>query len=219
MQKSLKNDVDKNVFFNGLRSADQYQKTTQSKHDQEMYDALILDANLRQSLVSIRSLGRRGMRVATLETTKYFKKSKYVPAFSSRWCQHSYVAPDYDQQIEPFLTYLLQLLQNVGAHVLIANSDGTLALLREQRTEIEKYVHVALAKEAALEAAINKDQTLAIAEQLGLNVPKGVVVKSVVEVSEAVRDIGLPAVVKPIESLVMGRAARGTPYLRAGNNS
>ena len=31
------------------------------------YDALILDAHLRQSLVSVRSLGRRGMRVAALE--------------------------------------------------------------------------------------------------------------------------------------------------------
>ena len=31
------------------------------------YDALILDAQLRQSLVSIRSLGQRGMRVAAME--------------------------------------------------------------------------------------------------------------------------------------------------------
>ena len=203
MQNSLKNN-DLTTSSKDMNLADQYVSHTQFEQGKKTYDALVLDANLRQSLVSIRSLGRRGMHVAALETKKYFKKSKYVPAFSSRWCEHAYVAPGYDQQTEPFLTYLLQLLEYTGAKVLITSSDGTLALVRKHRTEIEKYVRIALAKESALEAAINKDQTLEVAERLGLGVPKGVIVKSVSQVSEAVRDIGLPAVVKPIETWLWG---------------
>ena len=203
MQNSLKNDSGATSSID-VRSADQNLSNTQLKRRKETYDALILDANLRQSLVSLRSLGRREMHVAALETKKFFKKSKYVPAFSSRWCAHAYVAPSYDEQTEPFLMYLLQLLEYTGAKVLITSSDGTLALVRKHRADIEKYVRVALAKESALEAAINKDQTLEIAERLGLGVPKGVIVRSVAEVSEAVRDIGLPAVVKPIESWLWG---------------
>src|SRR2546422_580681 len=49
------------------------------------FDALVLNARLRQSLVTVRSLGRRGLRVAAVET------SNHVPAFSSRWCQRSLV--------------------------------------------------------------------------------------------------------------------------------
>jgi len=174
------------------------------------YDALILDAKLRQSLVTVRSLGRRGMHVAALEISDLAGKptssdrAKGVPTFSSRWCQRSYVAPSYEHHTEPFLTYLTQLLDTTGAEVIITSSDGTLALIRKHRKEIERRTRVALAKESALEAAINKDITLEVAAQLGLGIPKGVVVKSVDEVTEAVRDIGLPAVVKPIESWLWG---------------
>ncbi len=203
MQHSLKNN-ESTILKHDTRSANQPLHSAQSEQGKKTYDALVLDANLRQSLVSIRSLGRRGMHVAALETKKYFKKSKYVPAFSSRWCERGYVAPGYDQQTEPFLIYLLQLLEYTGARVLITSSDGTLALVRKHRAEIEKYVQIALAKEPGLEAAINKDQTLEIAERLGLGVPKGVMVRSVAEVAEAVRDIGLPAVVKPVETWLWG---------------
>src|SRR6266566_3505239 len=69
------------------------------------YDALVLDARLRQSLVAIRSLGHRGLRVAALDTS-----SKGVPAFSSRWCQQAVCAPSYEQSTEAYLAYLEQML-------------------------------------------------------------------------------------------------------------
>ncbi len=170
----------------------------------ERYDALVMDARLRQSLVTVRSLGRRGKRVAALEVSNLMKLSRSVPTFSSRWCQRSYVAPSYERDTEPFLTYLKQWLTNTGAHVLITSSDGTLAVLREHRAEIERYARVALAKEEALEIAVSKDKTLEIAQRLGLGVPRGVIVTNVAEVKEALRDIGLPAVVKPNESWLWG---------------
>jgi predicted ATP-grasp superfamily ATP-dependent carboligase len=168
------------------------------------YDALILDAKLRQSLVTMRSLGRRGMRVAALEISSLIEKSRHVPTFSSRWCQRAYVAPGYEQDTEPFLTYLKQLLTTTGARVLIPSSDGTLAVLRAHREELGKLVHIALAKEAALSIAINKDQTLEIAERLGVGVPRGVMVKAVDEVADAIHEVDLPAVVKPVESWMWG---------------
>src|SRR2546430_8542658 len=50
-------------------------------------DALVLDASLRQSLVTVRSLGRRGLGVAAAET------HDHAPAFASRWCQRGFVFP------------------------------------------------------------------------------------------------------------------------------
>ncbi len=167
-------------------------------------DALVLDAKLRQSLVTVRSLGRRGMQVAALEVSSSVEKLKSVPTFSSRWCQRACIAPSFEQNTEPFLTYLRLLINTIGARVLITSSDGTLAVLREHREEFERQARVALANETALAIAINKDQTLEIARQLGIDVPRGVTVTSVTEVTEAIRDIGLPAVVKPIESWLWG---------------
>lgn len=164
------------------------------------YDALVLDAVLRQSLVTVRTLGRRGMRVAALETSTF----RWVPAFASRWCQRVYVAPRYEQSMEPFVDYLRLLLQHSGARMLFASSDGTLELLREHRALFEPLTRVAIANETALKIATNKDQTLAVARQLGLNVPTGVTITSVADVKEALKTIGLPAVVKPNVSWVWG---------------
>lgn len=168
------------------------------------YDALVLDAKLRQSLVTVRSLGKRGMRVAALEIAGAREKSHSVPTFASRWCQRAYNAPAYEHETEPFLTYLKQLLDHSGARVLITSSDGTLAVIREHREELERRVAIALAQDAALEIAIDKEQTLELAAQLGVGVPRGVVVKGVDEAPAAIREIGLPAVVKPIESWLWG---------------
>jgi predicted ATP-grasp superfamily ATP-dependent carboligase len=184
--------------------AEQTSRVARLEKRNKAYDALVLDAKLRQSLVTVRSLGKRGMQVAALEVASLMEKSHSVPTFSSRWCQRAYVAPAYEQSTEPFLTYLLQLLDNTDIRVLITSSDGTLAVMREHREQLEQRVHIALAKESALEIAINKDQTLELASQLGVGVPRGVVVKAVDEVAEAIRDIGLPAVVKPIESWLWG---------------
>src|SRR6266702_908058 len=76
------------------------------------YDALVLEAHLRHSLVTVRSLGSRGLRVAALETFDG------VPAFSSRWCQQAFVCPA-EVGTPDYLTYLEQVLDCTGARVLI----------------------------------------------------------------------------------------------------
>src|SRR5260221_9800771 len=128
-------------------------------------DALVLDGRLRQSLTTVRSLGSRGLRVAVLETSD----SGGVPAFSSRWCQQRFVCPA-SQGTEAYLTYLEQLLDRTDARVLITSSDGTIAFIRRHREQLERRVRIALAKEPALGIAINKEQMLAIARQLGVAV-------------------------------------------------
>jgi predicted ATP-grasp superfamily ATP-dependent carboligase len=162
---------------------------------QVTYDALVLDGRLRQSLATVRSLGSRGLRVAALEVSN----SAGVPAFWSRWCQQSFVCPA-SQGTQAYLTYLEQVLDQTGAPVLISSFDATIALLRHHRERLERRVRIALAKEPALGLAINKEQTLVLAKQLGLGVPRGVSVRAVREVAAALREIGLPAVVKPVES-------------------
>jgi predicted ATP-grasp superfamily ATP-dependent carboligase len=160
-------------------------------------EALVLDAGLRQSLVTVRSLGSRGLHVAALETFDG------VPAFSSRWCQQKIVCRA-DEGTEEYLAFLEQVLDATGTCVLITSSDGTVALIRRHREQLERRVRIALAKEPALAIAVNKERTLEIARELGLAIPKGVTVETVSDVGAALREIGLPAVVKPSESWMWG---------------
>ena len=158
-------------------------------------DALIVDAGLRQSLVAVRSLGRRGRSVAALETTRD------VPAFMSRWCQHPFICSA-GYATDVYLACLEQVLERTSARVLISSHDGTIALLRQHRARLEQRVRLALASEPALTVAVSKERTLSIANRLGIRVPRSIVVSDVSEVSLALKEIGLPAVVKPTESWI-----------------
>ena len=157
------------------------------------FDALVLNASLRQSLVTVRSIGRRGLAVAAAET------HANTPAFSSRWCQQGIVFPPAGAT-GAYVAFLEEWLERTGARVLIASSDATIALLRQHRARLESRVRLALADERALAIAVNKERTLAVARRLGLHVPREVVVREVGDLPGALSAIGLPAVIKPCES-------------------
>ncbi len=156
-------------------------------------DALVLNASLRQSLVAVRSLGRRGLHVAAAAA------HPHTPAFSSRWCEQGFVFPPEDA-LDTYLAVLDEWLERIAARVLIASNDATIALLRRHRARLEPRVRLALADERALAIAINKERTLEVARRLGLRVPREVVICDVGDVPAALNEIGLPAVVKPCES-------------------
>ena len=102
--------------------------------------------------------------------------------------------------MDAYLAYLEEAIQRSGARVLVPLADGTIAWLRRHRARFEQRVHIALAKEPALAIAVDKRRTLAVARRLGIRVPRSLVVSAVGEVPLALREIGLPAVVKPSES-------------------
>jgi predicted ATP-grasp superfamily ATP-dependent carboligase len=162
----------------------------------------VLDARLRQSLVTMRSLGRRSLHVAGLEVSNNVRTSASVPAFWSRWCDQQFYAPSFELSAQAFLAYLDDVIRQTGAQVLITSSDGTVEVVRRARHRLERRVSVALAREPALCIATNKVRTLEVAQRLGIRVPYGVPVGSASELPAALREIGLPAVVKPVESWV-----------------
>jgi len=157
------------------------------------FDALVLNASLRQSLVTVRSLGQRGLQVATAGPRPN------TPALASRWCQQGLVFPP-EEAMDAYLAVLEEWLERTGARVVIASNDATIALLRRHRARLEPRVCVALAPEPALAIAISKERTLGVARRLGLRVPREVLVRDPGDVTAALNDIGLPAVIKPSES-------------------
>jgi len=179
------------------KNAERISQKAGLKTQRGTYDALILDAVLRQSLVSVRSLGSRGLHVAASETSKHVS----VPTFSSRWCQHRFICP-VEEGTEHYLQHLKQMLTQTGARVVIPSSDGTIALIRKHRAELEQQTHIALAQETALSIAVDKERTLEIAQQLGIEVPRSIVVRAMDGVAAAIHEIGLPVVIKPAESWV-----------------
>ena len=164
------------------------------------FDALLLNAGVRQSLMAVRSLGRQGLRVAAALGAS---PGTRVPAFSSRWCGEPvwFDAPDAS---DAYLALLEAWLARAGARVVIPSHDGTIAMLRAHRARLERTTRLALASEAALTVAVNKERTLAAATRVGLKVPREAVIKTLADLPAALAHIGLPGVIKPAESWVPG---------------
>ncbi len=171
--------------------------------------ALILDADLRQSLVTARSLGRAGVRVHLAET------HRGAPAFASRWCADAALVPDVADDPQGFIERVIALCESIGRPVLITGHDGSIEALRARRDEIEAVASLALGGEPGLGLAIDKRTTLAAAERIGLNVPPGLPVTDLASIDQALDAVGLPVVIKPAVSWVGGgdTAWRAAPTL------
>ena len=167
------------------------------------FDALILNARQRQSLATVRTLGRRGLRVAAVAT-----RGDDVPTFSSRWCTRAFEFPG-EESPDEYLAALEDWLERFRATVLITSHDGTIALVRQHRERLGARLRLALASESALEVAVNKERTLGVARQLGLHVPREVAVRDAAELPAALNQVGLPAVIKPSESWMRRGQAGG----------
>ncbi|MDP9225850.1 MAG: ATP-grasp domain-containing protein [Actinomycetota bacterium] len=165
--------------------------------------AFVLDADERQSLVSIRSLGRAGVRVGALE------RYPGVPAFSSRWCEVRGLVPNAGVDSDAFVNAVIDWVERYSPRVLISATDRSVAALRRRRAEIERHAALGLASEKALDIAVNKQRTLALATQLRIRVPRSVTLIDVADLRAATEEVGFPLVVKPTVSWIP-RGSGGT---------
>lgn len=156
----------------------------------------MLDAELRQSLVTARSLGRAGVSVHLAEM------HNGPPAFVSRWCASHTVLPDVARDPRAFIDAVAELCAAIGRPVLITSHDGSIEALRAERERIEAVATLALAPEPGLGLAIDKRTTLAAAQRLGLNVPPGLTVLDDTPTDGALAAVGMPVVIKPAVSWV-----------------
>ena len=164
-------------------------------------DVAVLDASGRAALISARALGEAGARVGAFDREQ-------APAFRSRWVRESGLLPDFVAEPDAYAAALLALVERYEPEVLIPAHDGSIEVIRAHRSELERRVAIALAPESQLAVAIDKAQTFALAESLGVALPRSVSLQAGCDVEEALAEVGLPAVVKPMRSWVEGSEER-----------
>lgn len=162
-------------------------------------DVLVLDAQNRQSLACMRTFAHTSMRVGAVACAS---EAAGAPAFRSRWCRLRAVVPDFAQDANAYVEGLLALLRQHPTRMLLPAHDGSIEAIRPRRAEIERLTALPLASEAALDIAVSKARTLALAEKLGIATPRSVLVTDLADVPAALCEVGVPAVVKPVQSWV-----------------
>jgi predicted ATP-grasp superfamily ATP-dependent carboligase len=169
------------------------------------FDALVLDGHARQALVTTRTLGRQGLHVATAECADLCDSRFGVPTFASRWSLRTNRLPSYHDEPSRYAQAVIDLASAQPTRVVIPSMDGSVAALRSWRSCFEQHgVALALASEAALDAANDKKRTLASAAELGIPCPRTIPIECVEDTPAALAEVGYPAVIKPTQSWVSG---------------
>jgi len=160
-------------------------------------DVLVLDAHYRQALAAVRALGRAGIAVGAVACQS---EASWAPALKSRWCRFAATVPDFGHKGDGYVDAVLRLLDEHPVRLILPSHDGAIQALRTRRAEVECRTYLPLASEAALDIAASKTRTLALAETLGIAVPRSAVVHDEADVRAALKELGCPAVIKPINS-------------------
>jgi predicted ATP-grasp superfamily ATP-dependent carboligase len=181
----------------------------QPDRGQEGYDILVLDAGSRQSLASARSFGRAGLRVALGECFAECDPELPVLSFTSRYSARNVVLPSYATDAQAFATGVVEFVREHPTRVVLPTTDGAIAALTPHREQLAGLGCVlALATDQVLAIANDKDRTLAVASELGIEYPKTMRIDGVADVPTLAGAFGFPVVLKPTSSWVSDSLVR-----------
>jgi predicted ATP-grasp superfamily ATP-dependent carboligase len=176
---------------------------TNPAHGREDYDVLVLEAGNRQSLASVRSFGRAGLRVALAESYAECDPGLPVLGFRSRYSARNVVLPNYAIDGSAFGTAVIEFVRANPTKVVLPTTDGAIAAMIPQRERLaELGCALALAPDPVLEVANDKDRTLAVARDLGIEVPATIRLDGVADVADLAATFAFPVVLKPTSSWV-----------------
>lgn len=164
---------------------------------------LITDSDIRSALAAVRALGRRGHEV--------FVAGERHPSLASvsRYCAgfEPYPSPTRDPQ--GFLNAITRAVATRKIDVLMPMAEVSTLLLTTHQDQLPPHVMLPFPAAAAVAAAADKSQVLAIAGELGVPIPATIVCNSATEALAQVERIGFPVVIKATRSRVWS----GTQWL------
>ncbi len=97
------------------------------------YDILVLDASYKQTLVSTRSFGRAGLRVALGECFVECDPALPVLAFQSRHSARNVVLPSYAADPSAFADAVVKFVREHPTRVVLPTGDRVIAALMPER--------------------------------------------------------------------------------------
>jgi predicted ATP-grasp superfamily ATP-dependent carboligase len=176
------------------------------------YDVLVLDANYKQSVAIARSLARAGLRVAMGDSITEFPSWLALPVFRSRYSARTLVLPSYANDGAEYAAAVTDFVRAHPTRVIIPTGDASIAALLPRREQFAALGCVlAVASDAALEIANDKERTLQIAAKLGIDQPTSLQIDNIDDLPVAMAKLDFPFVLKPTISWTRQSAERVRP--------
>ena len=113
------------------------------------------------------------------------------------------VLPNYALDGAAFAARIVDFVREHPTKVVLPTTDGAIAALTPYRDQLAELTRVlALAPEPVLKVANDKDRTLAVAHELGIDYPKTMRIEGVADVPALAAAFEFPVVLKPTSSWV-----------------
>lgn len=160
---------------------------------------LVLDGDMVPALTIARSLARRGAVVHIAGHTER-PLSSY-----SRHCTLYWRCPNPLEAESDYLGWLDQHCSTEAYDLVIPVTERTLVPLSRQRADFDD-VPLVMPAADSLDLVLDKSQTMALAEQVGVCVPQGVRVDSLAQLEAVADGLHFPVVLKPERSIGSGAA-------------
>lgn len=156
-----------------------------------MGSVLITDSLLRKSLASVRSLGKRGVKVYCSEI------SRLTPSSFSRYCTKAMKSPDPVEEPDSYMDWLFDVLRKFNISVYLPMDDATMKLAVMHQKELLSQTAFLLPPLQSFALAMDKYKAVGFASSAGLDVPRTYMPDSLDRIESFAQDLPYPAVIKP----------------------
>ncbi len=157
---------------------------------------LIAGGEGRVGLAIVRSLGKKGLKPSVLSTTRL------GAALYSKYCGERIICPSSTISVSKYLQFLSNLLKTKKYQVLIPVTAYHFIPIAENLEKLRDYTSISVPSIEVVNTALDKYKSITLAENLGLLVPKTVVLNSKQQLEELFHKWGNPIVIKPRRSIV-----------------
>ena len=169
------------------------------------WKVLVTDADALHSLVIVRSLGTRGMKVSMASHRKVFSLSFY-----SRYCRERIIYPS-PKRDKGFIDFLLDLVRAKRFDILLPVRSTVTPLIAQHAQKFEPFVNFVLPSSESMATANNKETTFRFAEKVGIPVPRTLYPRKFSDIEGEARSFRFPVVTKAL----VGSGSRGVAYLNS----
>jgi len=156
------------------------------------FDVFVPDGSTRISLAVVRSLGKKGYKVACGDE-RLLSMSAY-----SKYCIKSFRYPPTSKSIKKYHYWLIDFLKKNNVKVYLPILDITTKHAVQNQEEISKYTKMYVPDYESYLSLSQKNRALKIARKIGLNVPESIEITNKNDLNK-VKKLNYPVIIKAIE--------------------
>ncbi len=165
---------------------------------------LITNAEYTVCLAIMKSLGRKDIDV-TVST----HINKPTPlSFYSKYYKNKVFYPSIENGENEFIQKIISIVKNNNYDVLLPLRESVILPISKHRNKFAPYVKIPIAEHEVLEKADDKAQTLKIAEDNDIPIPKTYFIEKTSDIDKIKNEIIFPVIIKPYK----GESAKGVTY-------